>query len=1055
MANKELKSIKFEGLDDTYVIPNGFKVETVDALPTTGEEGVIYLISSLKASPLYRNPLATIQATTSASKTFIVDKTTNIKAGMTLKLVNDGAMGEVTVASVTASTKTVTLTNAVTVTKGTLIFDNSQYGKDTHAEYIWNTTTNKFEILGLIDLNVQSKAIAQSVVGRDWNGRAQIATPSADADIANKLYVDEKVGEKQDTLVSGTNIKTINGESVLGEGNITVTPSIDSALSDTSENAVQNKIVKAAIDGKLDKITTTAIRPRLYNIGTDGTQGTISYTDGSAASYTIAQRQSNGALKVGEPVANNDAATKKYVDNAVANNVYEANLRWGGKNFAGTYGILDAALIPTLGADRFRAISNANAISVEYSRDGGVTWIDYEASDTAKKLLFADDNANLTVGKATTAAEVTANYKVRVIIDAFAASIYSQINKIAIRVSTNGSKNCSVTIDSTPSDGSTEDNYTTVHAQDIPISGWDGWNIINVSGFILRSNSNMTTQSRKLRFTFSIGSHNDASYTGLQVLNIKAFGGIGWSTPSFEGKYGSPFRYINDAYTADRAFNFTSTVKANGKPLATQEYVQSKITSSRTTVVDNLTSTSTTSALSANQGKTLNDKLDLKYDLASGLGLNDYNVSIVNETGDLMSDMYAGDISVTQVNGSSGLSGGIKINNSVPTLYSGSKSATIESVIDGVGKVANKYDKVSNVSINTTGIATTQDVGGLFTTGAKITNQDIESTYTTDGITYEAGISANQGKPAIIAAITNKAPVYVPIYNLDAINNSYDIVYSYNPSWASNNGAYYCQVNYAIPLNADSAIRTATLKLPNPLTGTTETGTFKFKYTPDAEGANASLDYYVFTNGWALLVCNPTNTPIPDSGSGVIPWTRYTDGLYDGIVLIYNSNWASATTITNFNPIGTLGNTAIGVKGSGTITFDEPLVLPKKYDKTQRIAIYGDPTNYYTYIEHPDGTKECEIQACVNSVQINSAWGTALYDGSLGSFSFKSGFFSNTPTIDVEILNAQNSEHNGGVALMMEKGFYPTTTSTGNLCVARPSTLTTDYVTFKIHARQV
>ena len=38
-----------------------------------------------------------------------------------------------------------------------------------------------------------------------------------------KSYISSAISGKQDTLVSGTNIKTINNESVLGSGNITVT----------------------------------------------------------------------------------------------------------------------------------------------------------------------------------------------------------------------------------------------------------------------------------------------------------------------------------------------------------------------------------------------------------------------------------------------------------------------------------------------------------------------------------------------------------------------------------------------------------------------------------------------------------------------------------------------------------------------------------------------------------------------------------------------------------------------------------------------------------------
>ena len=58
-----------------------------------------------------------------------------------------------------------------------------------------------------------------------------------------KAKVDELLGSKQDTLVSGTNIKTINGQSVLGNGNIFVTALQVGAYS-KSEN--DNLLIKKA-----------------------------------------------------------------------------------------------------------------------------------------------------------------------------------------------------------------------------------------------------------------------------------------------------------------------------------------------------------------------------------------------------------------------------------------------------------------------------------------------------------------------------------------------------------------------------------------------------------------------------------------------------------------------------------------------------------------------------------------------------------------------------------------------------------------------------------------
>lgn len=65
-----------------------------------------------------------------------------------------------------------------------------------------------------------------------------------------------ELASKQDTLVSGTNIKTVNGQSLLGNGNIDITSggtiTVDSSLSTTSENPVQNKVITNAINGKQD-----------------------------------------------------------------------------------------------------------------------------------------------------------------------------------------------------------------------------------------------------------------------------------------------------------------------------------------------------------------------------------------------------------------------------------------------------------------------------------------------------------------------------------------------------------------------------------------------------------------------------------------------------------------------------------------------------------------------------------------------------------------------------------------------------------------------------------
>ncbi len=59
-----------------------------------------------------------------------------------------------------------------------------------------------------------------------------------DLGIKIKQYVNSKLQQKQDVLVSGTNIKTVNGSSLLGDGNLNLNETyytkteIDSMLGD-------------------------------------------------------------------------------------------------------------------------------------------------------------------------------------------------------------------------------------------------------------------------------------------------------------------------------------------------------------------------------------------------------------------------------------------------------------------------------------------------------------------------------------------------------------------------------------------------------------------------------------------------------------------------------------------------------------------------------------------------------------------------------------------------------------------------------------------------------
>ena len=76
-------------------------------------------------------------------------------------------------------------------------------------------------------------------------------------DLGTVITAHQDISGKQDKLISGTNIKTINNQSLLGSGNINISaPSItvDTSMSNTSTNPVQNKVIKAYIDGLVGNV---------------------------------------------------------------------------------------------------------------------------------------------------------------------------------------------------------------------------------------------------------------------------------------------------------------------------------------------------------------------------------------------------------------------------------------------------------------------------------------------------------------------------------------------------------------------------------------------------------------------------------------------------------------------------------------------------------------------------------------------------------------------------------------------------------------------------------
>lgn len=265
----------------------------------------------------------------------------------------------------------------------------------------------------------------------------------------------------------------------------------------------------------------------------------------------------NGLSKLVEKIKNT------YVNK---NEQYEANLKWGGGNFADSFGPIDGAMIPELGANRF-AFGNPRGITIEYSNDGGKTWKDYETS-AEQKLRLTSIGTSFSLGKHTVAPPSLSNM-LRITFDVTVDKgiiCYTNINKFLINVSTAGMSNCYCTVQAA---ANTKNITYNDIATKVPIKGWSGYNVINVPNFRtckVSTNEN-NYDYRYIRFIFGADSIYNTKYYDMCINKIYAYGGMGWNVPSNLAEIGNLYSYDesqNVKFPANvTATNFIGTLQGN------------------------------------------------------------------------------------------------------------------------------------------------------------------------------------------------------------------------------------------------------------------------------------------------------------------------------------------------------------------------------------------------------------------------------------------------------------------------------------------------------------
>lgn len=456
----------------------------------------------------------------------------------------------------------------------------------TNLTYRWSGSAY-VEISQSLALGETSSTAYRGDRGKIAYDHSQTSHAPTNAEVNQNAFSNVKVGS---TTVSADS-KTDTLELVAGT-NVTLTP-----------DATNDKVTITTNDTKVTQTAITASgytnwRPLVIGASNNSTEGfsPTTVTDTTFTVNTISCQPSSGTIKATTFKGNASTATKLATAKTIAlgtgatgtatnfdgsNNitipvtsVKEAYLSWGGKNFSGAYGPIDAAMVPDLGANRL-AFMPAAGVEVQYSRDGGSTWSTYSTSEADKINLFNGNGSGHIIGASTATGIDKSKYQLRITITTNTANVYTALNKFVIYCSTNGSSGSWCTIDAkTKANVDSGTDTWVTFANKVSLSGWSGYNVINTSD--ITTYGNRSDQHQKLRFTFGVTSHpSSSSYSGLIIYKIMGFGGVGWTIPSTMAATGRMYTYDASQNVTFPAAVSATALYSNGTEVSVKGHTHS------------------------------------------------------------------------------------------------------------------------------------------------------------------------------------------------------------------------------------------------------------------------------------------------------------------------------------------------------------------------------------------------------------------------------------------------------------------------------------------------
>ena len=170
----------------------------------------------------------------------------------------------------------------------------------------------------------------------------------------------------------------------------------------------------------------------------------------------------------------------------------------------------------------------ASQITIEYSRDGGSTWVDYGATDQQKRALFAETrSATFRLGKVTNTADNNTSNMLRVTISR--EDRYVSVDCLYIWASTNGN---SWTVDLDKSTIGAKTTFTNVF-KGFSLGGWSGNNVKYFPSINFGGSDSRPSQAYALRLTFKQTSvRTSGNYGPPSLIDVRFYGTDVWTAPN-------------------------------------------------------------------------------------------------------------------------------------------------------------------------------------------------------------------------------------------------------------------------------------------------------------------------------------------------------------------------------------------------------------------------------------------------------------------------------------------------------------------------------------------